>query len=210
MTRCAINGTARVLADADYFDAMAVKGKRPILALEIDVEEVFFHCSKAFLRSDAWKPETWDPTAVPCVAQLAKAIKPDMSQHELDDVLQRGQPAQRCCTDQRAGVTEWSGRRPAVAHRLAVVRAYRREAISVTIGVLLLVAAFVVPHLHLDVVTPLLNSHARTVPQLCRHVTDVRLVEGPRRVGHRPGDPHRRWPRCCGARHSRSGCPGGP
>ncbi|MEV3901866.1 hypothetical protein AB0K11_06030 [Mycobacterium sp. NPDC050551] len=38
------------------------------------------------------------------------------------------------------------------------MRAYRREAISVTIGVLLLVAAFVVPHLHLDVVTPLLNA----------------------------------------------------
>src|SRR6201993_404051 len=46
-----INGTARILADADYFDAMTVKGKRPVLALEIDVEEVFFHCAKAFLRS---------------------------------------------------------------------------------------------------------------------------------------------------------------
>jgi hypothetical protein len=38
------------------------------------------------------------------------------------------------------------------------VRAYRREAISVTVGVLLLVAAFVVPHLRLNVVTPLLNA----------------------------------------------------
>ena len=56
-----INGTARILADADYFDAMTVKGKRPVLALEIDVEEVFFHCAKAFLRSDTWDPSTWDP-----------------------------------------------------------------------------------------------------------------------------------------------------
>lgn len=79
-----INGSARVLADADYFDAMVVKGQRPILALEIAVEEVFFHCPKAFLRSDAWKPESWNPTAVPSVAQLAKAIKPDLSQSELD------------------------------------------------------------------------------------------------------------------------------
>src|SRR5215210_1229793 len=45
-----INGTAQILADGDYFDDMAVAGKRPILALEIDVEEVFFHCGKAFLR----------------------------------------------------------------------------------------------------------------------------------------------------------------
>ncbi|CQD08784.1 phosphohydrolase [Mycolicibacterium conceptionense] len=79
-----INGTARILSDADYFDDMAVGGKRPILALEIAIEEVFFHCPKAFLRSEAWKPETWDPTAVPSVAQMAKAFKPDQSQAELE------------------------------------------------------------------------------------------------------------------------------
>ena len=80
-----INGTARIMADAPYFEAMIVDGKRPLLALEIDVDEVFFHCAKAFLRSDAWKPETWDPTAVPSVAQLAKAIKPDMSDEQLNE-----------------------------------------------------------------------------------------------------------------------------
>jgi uncharacterized protein len=79
-----VNGSARIIADADYFDALAVAGKRPILAMEIDVDEVFFHCAKAFLRSDAWKPQTWDPTAVPSVAQLAKAFKPEMSDAQLD------------------------------------------------------------------------------------------------------------------------------
>jgi PPOX class probable FMN-dependent enzyme len=79
-----INGTARILADADYFDAMTVQDKRPILALEIDVEEVFFHCAKAFLRSDAWNPESWDPSAVPSVAQIAQAIKADTSLAELE------------------------------------------------------------------------------------------------------------------------------
>jgi PPOX class probable FMN-dependent enzyme len=79
-----INGTARVLADANYFDAMTVLGKRPILALEIDVEEVFFHCAKAFLRSDAWKPESWNPTAVPSVARIAQALRKDMTLAELE------------------------------------------------------------------------------------------------------------------------------
>ncbi len=79
-----INGTARILADADYFDAMTVQGKRPILALEIDVEEVFFHCAKAFLRSDAWNPESWNPTALPSVAQLAQAMRSDWSLAELE------------------------------------------------------------------------------------------------------------------------------
>ena len=75
---------ARILSDADYFDAMAVQGKRPILALEIAVEEVFFHCAKAFLRSDAWDPQRWDPEAVPSVAQMARAMRTDMSLEELE------------------------------------------------------------------------------------------------------------------------------
>jgi len=82
-----INGSARVLADADYFDAMAVKGKRPILALEIDVEEVFFHCAKAFMRSDTWNPEAWDPSALPSTAQIARAIWTGWSLAELEERL---------------------------------------------------------------------------------------------------------------------------
>ena len=80
-----INGTARILVDADYFDAMTIKGKRPILALEIDVEEVFFHCAKAFMRSDTWDPSTWDPTALPSVAELAKAIRTDWTSAQLEE-----------------------------------------------------------------------------------------------------------------------------
>src|ERR1700712_1798260 len=80
-----INGTATILSDADYFDAMVVDGKRPLLALEIAVDGVFFHCAKAFLRSEAWKPETWDPPALPSVAHLAKAIKPHLSDQELTE-----------------------------------------------------------------------------------------------------------------------------
>ncbi|MCX2931834.1 pyridoxamine 5'-phosphate oxidase family protein [Mycobacterium sp. CVI_P3] len=80
-----INGRARILADAEYFDAMTVQGKRPLLAMEIGIEEVFFHCAKAFLRSDAWKPETWDPTALPSVAQLAKSLRWDWTDAQLEE-----------------------------------------------------------------------------------------------------------------------------
>ena len=79
-----VNGTARIVSDADYFDALAVQAKRPILALEVDVEEVFFHCSKAFLRSDAWKPDTWTPESVPSTAQLAKSFKAEETLEELE------------------------------------------------------------------------------------------------------------------------------
>lgn len=80
-----INGSARVLADAEYFDAMVVQGKRPILALEISIEEVLFHCAKAFLRSDTWKPETWNPAALPSVAQIAQAVRTGSTLAELEE-----------------------------------------------------------------------------------------------------------------------------
>ena len=72
---------------ASYFDAMAVRGTRPILALEVDIETVFFHCAKAFLRSGLWKPETWDPEArVPRRAVIANEVEPSgMSVEQLDD-----------------------------------------------------------------------------------------------------------------------------
>ncbi len=90
-----INGAAKILSDADYFDALAVKGKRPILALEIAIEEVFFHCAKAFLRSDAWDPSTWNPSALPSVAQLLKAIRRDWSDAELEDYYSEAKTRER-------------------------------------------------------------------------------------------------------------------
>src|SRR5690606_12632019 len=70
-----INGRARLLRDAPFFDEMAVRGKRPALALLVEVEEVFHHCAKAFLRSSLWRPETWRPDALPSRARIAKAME---------------------------------------------------------------------------------------------------------------------------------------
>lgn len=72
-----INGRARLVRDAPFLDEMAVDGVRPLLALVVEVETVFFHCAKAFLRSKLWKPETWDPEGVvPRRAVLAKELEP--------------------------------------------------------------------------------------------------------------------------------------
>jgi PPOX class probable FMN-dependent enzyme len=70
-----INGRARLLSDAPYFDRMVVKGHRPILAIEVDIEQIFFHCAKAFLRSHLWKPETWNPDVLPSHAKLVKEVQ---------------------------------------------------------------------------------------------------------------------------------------
>lgn len=70
-----INGRASIVRDAPFFDELVVRDHRPSLALVVDIDEVFFHCSKAFLRSRAWQPETWTPDAAPRRALIAQAVE---------------------------------------------------------------------------------------------------------------------------------------
>ncbi|NMD57455.1 MULTISPECIES: MSMEG_1061 family FMN-dependent PPOX-type flavoprotein [Tsukamurella] len=84
-----VNGTATVLADAPYAPRMAVGDRLPQLIVEVAIEEVFFHCSKAFLRSESWDPSTWvspdDDRGVPRRAVIAKTLeRPEDSLEELD------------------------------------------------------------------------------------------------------------------------------
>lgn len=69
-----VNGRATIVRDAPFFDDMIVRGRRPLLAVVVDIEEVFHHCPKAFLRSKAWEPNTWDPEALPGTAQISKTL----------------------------------------------------------------------------------------------------------------------------------------
>ncbi len=70
-----VNGRARLVREAPYFDRMVVKGHRPHLALVVEIEQIFFHCAKAFMRSELWKPETWNPGALPSMACIVKAVQ---------------------------------------------------------------------------------------------------------------------------------------
>ena len=70
-----VNGRARLLREAPFFDRLIVRGHRPTLALVIEIEEVFFHCPKASKRSALWEPTSWpDPAGLPSTAQLAKDV----------------------------------------------------------------------------------------------------------------------------------------
>jgi uncharacterized protein len=80
-----INGRAHLVSDAPWFDDMVVKGHRPVLALVVEIDEVFGHCAKAFMRSQLWHPSTWDPLAVGSRPQIAKALeRPEDSIEELE------------------------------------------------------------------------------------------------------------------------------
>ncbi|WP_067569331.1 pyridoxamine 5'-phosphate oxidase family protein [Nocardia acidivorans] len=75
-----INGKARLVRDAPYFDDMVVKGHRPILAVEVQVEQIFLHCAKAFLRSGLWNPEQWPVDTLPNQARLVKELQPESTE----------------------------------------------------------------------------------------------------------------------------------
>jgi PPOX class probable FMN-dependent enzyme len=70
-----INGRARIVREAPFFDEMIVKGHRPQLALVVEIDTIFFHCAKAFMRSALWKPETWDPDVLPSHATIVKSVQ---------------------------------------------------------------------------------------------------------------------------------------
>lgn len=69
-----VNGHATVVRAAPYFDQLAVQGKRPELAISVEIDELFLHCAKAFLRSTLWQPDTWpDRDVVPSAGRIAKS-----------------------------------------------------------------------------------------------------------------------------------------
>ena len=54
-----INGRGTLNRDPEVLALLAARGKPATLALRVDVAEAFFHCAKAFIRSNLWQPESW-------------------------------------------------------------------------------------------------------------------------------------------------------
>src|SRR5260221_983121 len=51
-----VNGRATIVDDPELLEGSVVEGKTPKLALLIEIDEGFTHCSKPFLRSQLWDP----------------------------------------------------------------------------------------------------------------------------------------------------------
>ena len=90
-----INGKATIIQDDEVLDKGMVDGKRPTLAIGVEVQEAFIHCAKAFIRSNLWKSETWPSLeGLPSFAKMlidhvnAENIKTEMTEKELDVLLE--------------------------------------------------------------------------------------------------------------------------
>ncbi|MDH6577733.1 MSMEG_1061 family FMN-dependent PPOX-type flavoprotein [Kitasatospora sp. MAP5-34] len=70
-TTLRVNGRACVSTDPELLGQLTAVGKPPRSAIVVQVEEVYGHCPKAFLRSSAWKPANrLAPDAAPSSAQI--------------------------------------------------------------------------------------------------------------------------------------------
>ncbi len=55
-----VNGTAQLDSSAELREELAARGKDAVLAIRVTVEECFFHCGKAVIRSNLWQTEKWE------------------------------------------------------------------------------------------------------------------------------------------------------
>jgi PPOX class probable FMN-dependent enzyme len=74
-----VNGRAAITRDSELLARMEVGGKRPLLAIGVEVEEVFMHCAKAFKRGSLWQPEKWPDitTMATAACMLFDQTKPE-------------------------------------------------------------------------------------------------------------------------------------
>lgn len=54
-----VNGRASLFSDDELCAQMAANGKPAQLIIQVSVRECFFHCAKAFKRSQSWQPDSW-------------------------------------------------------------------------------------------------------------------------------------------------------
>jgi len=81
-----IKGKAILSNDPELLDGMSVGGKPAVLATKVSVEECFFHCGKAMIRSKVWQPESWqERSKSPIVTQMAKKLDADQ---QLTDLIE--------------------------------------------------------------------------------------------------------------------------
>ena len=66
-----VNGRARVSADADLLTSFKVDGKAPRTVIVMTVDEIYFQCARAIVRSDLWNPDRRvDPKSLPTPGQI--------------------------------------------------------------------------------------------------------------------------------------------
>ena len=88
-----INGRAIISVAPDLLASFSIDGKAPRSVVEVTVEQAYFQCSKALVRSRIWDKENQlAETDVPTAGQMLEAtVSDDFDPDEYDKALQQRQ-----------------------------------------------------------------------------------------------------------------------
>ncbi len=102
-----VNGRAQLSVDADLLSSFRMNGKAPRTVLVMTVDEIYFQCARAIVRSDLWNPDKRvDPGGLPTPGQILAEL-----------------------SDNRVGGDDYDRAWPERARHLALVRRSRRVVI---------------------------------------------------------------------------------
>jgi PPOX class probable FMN-dependent enzyme len=80
-----VNGRAEIVTDLELLEPCAVEGKVPKLALRIEIDQAYTHCSKAFLRAKLWDPDAYvDRAELPSPGELMRSVNPEVEPDTYD------------------------------------------------------------------------------------------------------------------------------
>ncbi len=79
-----VMGKASIHDDADLCAQMTSHGKPALLVIRVAIERTFFHCPRAILRSQLWKPESWD---APSPVKMGKIYARALARPEMETVI---------------------------------------------------------------------------------------------------------------------------
>ncbi len=77
-------GKAELYDDADLCERLTSHGKPAILAIRVSVTRAFFHCPRAILRAQLWKPESWDAASP---VKMGKIYAAALARPEIEDYI---------------------------------------------------------------------------------------------------------------------------
>ncbi|MBB6506811.1 hypothetical protein F4695_000130 [Rhizobium soli] len=84
-TTMRINGRAVISVEPGLLQSFEMDGKHPRSVTVITIDEVYFQCARALMRSDLWNPAHFvDPKSLPTPGTLLKAAKADFDKETYD------------------------------------------------------------------------------------------------------------------------------
>lgn len=78
-----VNGTAIVTADSEVLNSFEHRGKHPRTVIVLTVQEAYFQCAKAIMRSELWTAE--HRKDVPTAGEFIKEMKEGFDARAYDD-----------------------------------------------------------------------------------------------------------------------------